>query len=83
MFKVARALERRAMQQELARLNATARRTAPAFDMLIGAEASWLRAVEQARQLSQTDDDLVIRGEPGSGRSTLARALHSASGAAT
>lgn len=78
VFKVARALERRAMQQELARLNA-ARRSAPAFEALIGAEASWLRLVEQAQQLAQTDDDLLIRGEPGSGRSTVARALHGAS----
>jgi DNA-binding NtrC family response regulator len=78
VFKIARALERRAMQQELARL-VVLQRNAPAFDALIGAEASWRRLVDQARQVAQTDDHVLIVGEPGSGRATIARALHVAS----
>ncbi len=78
VFKIARALERRAMQQELARLTVL-QRNAPAFDALIGAEACWRRLVEQARQVALTDDAVLIVGEPGSGRTTIARAMHVAS----
>lgn len=81
VFKVARALERRAMQGELARLK-QAGSSAPAFDALVGAEAAWLRMAQQARQLAHAGDNLVITGEAGSGRSTVARAIHSASGRA-
>jgi DNA-binding NtrC family response regulator len=78
VFKIARALERRAMQQELARL-VVLQRNAPVFDALIGEEASWRRLVDQARQVAQTDDHVLIVGDPGSGRATIARALHFAS----
>lgn len=78
VFKIARALERRAMQQELARL-AVLQRSTPAFDTLIGAEISWRRLVDQARHVALTDDAMLIVGEPGSGRTTIARALHVAS----
>src|SRR6266540_3252521 len=40
IFKIARALERRALQQEIARLTVL-RRSASAFDVLIGAEPIW------------------------------------------
>ena len=82
VFKIARALERRAMQQELARLTVLQRR-APAFDALIGTDTSWRRLVEQARQVAFTDDAVLFVGEPGSGRTTLARAVHVASQRAT
>ena len=78
VFKIARALERRAMQQELARL-AVLQRSAPAFDTLIGAEISWCRLVDQARHVALTDAAVLIVGEPGSGRTTIARAVHVAS----
>jgi DNA-binding NtrC family response regulator len=79
IIKVTRSLERRAMQQELARLT-VARRSAPAFDMLIGAEPGWQRLVAQAREVAMIDDDVLLVGEEGSGRATLARAIHIASG---
>jgi two-component system NtrC family response regulator len=78
VFKIARALERRAMQQELTRL-VVLQCNAPAFDALIGAEASWRRLVDQARQVAHADDHVLIVGEPGSGRATIARAIHAAS----
>lgn len=78
VFKIARALERRAMQQELARLTVLQRST-PAFDALVGTEASWRRLAEQARQVALTDDAVLFVGEPGSGRTTVARAVHVAS----
>ena len=77
-FKVARALERRAMQQELARL-AAAQRTAPAFEALIGLSPAWQRLVEQARLAAQADEHGLLIGPEGSGRATLAWAIHGAS----
>ncbi len=78
--KVAQALERRAAQQELARL-AASQRTAPSFAALVGAEARWQALLGQARQLSWAEGGLLLLGEPGSGRASLARAIH-AEGAA-
>jgi DNA-binding NtrC family response regulator len=77
-FKIARALERRAMQQELARLSLQ-QRSAPAFETLIGLAVSWQSLLGQARTAAATDRDLLIVGEAGSGRATLARAIHVAS----
>jgi DNA-binding NtrC family response regulator len=77
-FKIARALERRAMQQELTRLTAQ-QRSAPAFDTLIGAAVTWQRAIAQAQQIAATDQSVLIVGEVGSGRTILARAMHGAS----
>src|SRR6266540_6853749 len=53
-FKIARALERRAMQQELLRLTAQQRRV-PAFDTLIGTAVSWQHVATQAQQTAATD----------------------------
>ena len=78
VFKIARALERRAMQQELARLTMS-QRNAPAFDALIGVESGWRSLIEQARQVALTDDAVLLVGEPGSGRASVARAIHVAS----
>ncbi|HEU4325179.1 MAG TPA: response regulator [Roseiflexaceae bacterium] len=73
--KVAQALERRVAQQELARL-AASQRTAPSFAALIGADARWQALLGQARQLSRAEGGLLLRGEPGSGRASLGRAIH-------
>ncbi|HEU4325281.1 MAG TPA: response regulator [Roseiflexaceae bacterium] len=78
LFKIARSLERRAMQQELARLSA-AQRQVPAFGALVGAAPSWQQTISQAQQLAELPQDVVVVGEPGSGRDSLARAIHTAS----
>jgi DNA-binding NtrC family response regulator len=78
IFKVTRSLERRAMQQELERLTRT-QRSAPAFESLVGAEPAWQRLLAQAQQVAATDHDVVLVGEIGSGRTSLARAIHIAS----
>jgi DNA-binding NtrC family response regulator len=78
IFKVARALERRVMQQELSRL-AAAQRTPPAFEALIGASTAWQRLLGQARLAAQSDNHVLLVGEQGSGRATLAWAIHGAS----
>ena len=78
LFKIARALERRAMQQEIARLKIM-QSTTPAFEALIGVDASWQQLVVQAQQAASTEHHVVLVGEPGSGRTSLARAMHVAS----
>jgi DNA-binding NtrC family response regulator len=77
-FKVARALERREMQQELARL-AAAQRAAPVLESLIGASPTWQRTIAQAQLVAQSDEHALLLGPRGSGRATLARAVHGAS----
>lgn len=66
------------MQQEIARLRIV-QRTTPAFEALIGVDASWQQLVTQAQQAALTDHHVVLVGESGSGRSSLARAMHVAS----
>lgn len=78
VFKVARALERRAMQQELSRLNAQ-QRSVPAFEHLIGVDPNWQRLVAQARQLAPQTEHVLVVGEAGSGRTSVARAVYAAS----
>src|SRR5207249_11419619 len=78
IFKLTRALERRAMQQEITRLTVV-QRSAPAFNTLVGAEPSWQHLVAQAQQVAATDHDVLLEGEPGSGRTSVARAMHVAS----
>lgn len=77
-FKVARALERREMQQELARL-AAVQRSAPALESLVGASPAWQRVIAQAQLGSQSDEHALVLGPVGSGRATLARAVHGVS----
>ena len=77
-FKIARALERRAMQQELARLTLQ-QRGAAAVDTLTGASVAWNRVLDQAQHIAATDQHALLDGEFGSGRTTLARAIHTAS----
>ena len=77
-FKIVRALERRAMQQELVRLTVV-QRSMPPFELLIGAEAAWQHLVAQAQQVAATDYDVLLAGEDGCGRRSVARAIHVAS----
>jgi DNA-binding NtrC family response regulator len=73
LFKVTRALERRALQQELARLRAAA------LPPMLGSAPSWRRAIEASAQAVALGLDLRLVGEPGSGRASIAR-LAQASG---
>lgn len=78
LFKIARSLERRAMQQEITRLT-VAQRAAGAFESLVGAAPRWLATIDAARHIAATADHVLILGETGSGRRSLARAIHEAS----
>lgn len=55
----------------------------PAFQALAGRSASWLACVSQAEGLARQDVPVLVSGEQGSGRRTLARAVHLASARAT
>jgi DNA-binding NtrC family response regulator len=77
-FKIERALERQAMQHEMARLTQT-QRSAMAFETLIGCSLPWLHTVERARILAPTDMPVVLIGEAGTDRRALAHAMHTAS----
>ncbi|HEV8240658.1 MAG TPA: sigma 54-interacting transcriptional regulator [Thermoanaerobaculia bacterium] len=52
----------------------------PALDELLAASPALLAALGGLRQAAPLDSPVLLLGEPGSGRSTLARALHRASG---
>lgn len=70
LFKVSRSLERHALQAEVQRL-----RTAepPA---LPGSASNWRHALEMVAQAVAQSFDVRLVGEPGSGRASLARAVH-------
>jgi transcriptional regulator with PAS, ATPase and Fis domain len=53
----------------------------PAFTLerLIGTSAAMARALRGAERAAQSDSAILIVGEPGTGRTSLARALHEAS----
>lgn len=78
VFKIARALERRSLQQEVARLSAV-QHSAFAFKTLVGTEPVWQRAIAQARHLALLDLNCVIVGEPGTERGIFAGAMHTSS----
>lgn len=54
----------------------------PALDQLLTTSPSLAGVLRDAARGAATEAPILILGEPGSGRSTLARALHSASGRA-
>lgn len=70
LFKVSRALERRALQAEVQRLRAAAPPAVP------GSAPNWRHALEMVAQAVAQNLDVRLVGEPGSGRSSLARSAH-------
>src|SRR6185503_19917344 len=54
----------------------------PSIDELLAASPSLAGALGGLRQAAPLDSPVLLLGEPGSGRSTIARALHRASGRA-
>ncbi|MBC8163806.1 MAG: sigma-54-dependent Fis family transcriptional regulator [Roseiflexaceae bacterium] len=78
VFKVARSLERRALQQQVAQLT-LAQHAHISFATLLGSAPLWQRALTHAQQLAVLDVNLLVVGEAGTGRTCLARAIHAAS----
>lgn len=78
VFKVARALERRALQQQVSRLMLAQNRDAT-FSALVGSDPVWQRAIAQASHIAALNLHVLLVGEVGSGRGSIARAIHAAS----
>jgi len=51
-----------------------------AFDNIIGVSEAMQRSIKLARQVSQSDATVMIRGESGVGKDLMARAIHNCSG---
>ncbi|MFA5627130.1 MAG: sigma-54 dependent transcriptional regulator [Thiohalomonadaceae bacterium] len=75
LVTVERALESSSLQRE----NIGLKRLAQPVDEPIGRSAIMQQLREQARRVAQHDTTVLISGEPGSGKSVLARYLHDSS----
>lgn len=73
-FKLQRALERKGLQDEVRRLRRAV--THPQRGALIGRDPAWVRCIEQVRSLTALDLDILLIGEPGAGKRTLAHLAH-------
>ena len=76
-FKIQRALERKALKAEVGRLRRL--RLPSSLDPPAGAHPTWQRCLAQVRSLTALELDILLLGEAGSGRATLARFAHEAS----
>ncbi len=72
---VRKAAEVRSMEQRIASLQEDLGRAAPEAD-LSSESPAMLRAVSMARQVAPTDATVLLRGESGTGKTVLARAIH-------
>ncbi|NYT42336.1 sigma-54-dependent Fis family transcriptional regulator [Sphingomonas sp. R-74633] len=71
-----RALDRRALVMENRRLRAAAATTALEQSPLIGESAPMVRLRATIDQLAETDVDILVEGETGTGKELVARLLH-------
>ncbi|MCG6941801.1 MAG: sigma-54 dependent transcriptional regulator [Thiohalocapsa sp.] len=79
MAKLLLTVERALEADKLARENVGLRRRAPLVQEPAGRSAAMQRLREQVKRIAQHDTWVLITGEPGSGRETFARFLHSQS----
>ncbi len=76
-FKIQRALERMALQQDVRRLRQLVRQgVAPE---LIGSHPAWQQCLDQITSLTSFGYDLVLQGEAGVGKTPLAQFAHAIS----
>jgi two-component system NtrC family response regulator len=76
---VSRALERTAMLQEIRTLRSNIDEKF-GFENVTGHAPVLLNVIENARRVAQTDATVLIRGETGTGKEVLAKAIHFNSG---
>ncbi|HVP38045.1 MAG TPA: sigma-54 dependent transcriptional regulator [Candidatus Saccharimonadales bacterium] len=77
--KVAARVEDRRERERLARENAALRESlgaATGFEGLLGRSPALLKAVALAERVAATDATVLLRGESGTGKDVLARAIH-------
>jgi DNA-binding NtrC family response regulator len=79
MAKLLLTVERALEADKLERENVGLRRRAPLVQEPAGRSAAMQRLREQVKRIAQHDTWVLITGEPGSGRETFARFLHSQS----
>ncbi|MEK6529291.1 MAG: sigma-54 dependent transcriptional regulator [candidate division NC10 bacterium] len=72
---VRRALEKRALQQEVLYLRSELA-SAHGFDEVVGRHPAMVRIYERIAQLAETTATVLITGESGTGKELIARALH-------
>ncbi|MGE5284867.1 MAG: sigma-54-dependent transcriptional regulator [Actinomycetota bacterium] len=75
LLAVRKVEEVRSLEQKVATLREDLERTTPAADFS-SASPAMRRAMEIARQVAPTDAAVLLRGESGTGKTVLARAIH-------
>ncbi len=78
LLAVARALEHQHMRDEIASLR-TSLDKKYGFESMIGRSQSLLHVLDVAARAAQSDSSVLVRGEIGTGKELLARAIHFAS----
>jgi two-component system NtrC family response regulator len=78
LLVVSRALEHVSMRQEIAGLRATLDHKY-GFENIIGRSRALLRVLDTASRAAQSDSIVLLRGETGTGKELLAKAMHFAS----
>jgi DNA-binding NtrC family response regulator len=76
IITVRRALEKRRLEQELARLHISENASLERF---VGKTPAMKRIAEQVKQVAATDFSVIIQGETGTGKTLLAKILHNIS----
>jgi two-component system, NtrC family, response regulator AlgB len=71
-----RIAQTRVLEQKVATLQDTLGRVSPETDLTLTTHPVMQRALHLARQVAATDATVMIRGETGTGKTALARAIH-------
>ncbi len=78
LIKIQKRLEEGALRTEVFRLSAQVRKTGR-FGDIIGSNASMRRIFETVEQVAGKPSQVLIQGEPGTGKELIARAIHNRS----